>query len=178
MLKLIKPNLDYKEKYIDMIDEWQKYGEPFEPCIINYDCNNSIDKINYDAVIDVANNYSNGKIYDYDIDYFKSSDFYFIVDEDELIGMCELRHGLSSLGQEIKGNINCGIRPSKRNKGYCQNAINELIKQFKENNQNNIFMCFEENNTIMSKVANYLNFQYSGISDVEEKKILSYKRSI
>ena len=39
-------------------------------------------------------------------------------------------------------------------------------------------MCFEENNTIMSKVANFLNFQYSGISDVEEKKILSYNRSI
>ena len=63
------------------------------------------------------------EIYDYDIDYFVSSDFYFIVDEDELIGMCELRHNLSKLGQEVKGNINCGIRPSKRNKGYCQNTI-------------------------------------------------------
>ena len=39
-------------------------------------------------------------------------------------------------------------------------------------------MCFDENNTIMLKVANFLTFKYSGISDVEEKKILSYNRSI
>ena len=177
MLKLIKPNIEYKDKYIDMIDEWQKYGGPFEPCIIEYDCSNSIDELNYDAVIEVANNYSNGKIYDYDTDYFSSSDFYFIVDEDELIGMCELRHNLSNLGQEIKGNINCGIRPSKRNKGYCQNAINELIKKFEEQDKDTIFMCFDENNTIMPKVADFLDFKYSGIKELEDKKILLYKRN-
>lgn len=178
MLELIKPNLEYKEKYIEMIDEWQKYGGPFEPCIIEFDCSNSIDTLNYDAVIDVVNNYSNGKIYDYDLDYFVSSDFYFIVDEDELIGMCELRHNLSALGKEEKGNINCGIRPSKRNNGYCQNTIKELIEKMKEQNENIIYMCFDENNTIIPKVANFLNFKYSGINNTKDKRIKCYKKEI
>lgn len=39
-------------------------------------------------------------------------------------------------------------------------------------------MCFDENNTIMLKVANFLNFQYSGISNIEGKKIISYKKMI
>ena len=57
MLKLIRPNLEYKDKYIEMIKEWNNFGSPFEPCIIEYDCSNSIDELNYNAVIDVVNNY-------------------------------------------------------------------------------------------------------------------------
>lgn len=30
MLKLIKTSIEYKGKYIEIIDEWQKYGGTFE----------------------------------------------------------------------------------------------------------------------------------------------------
>ena len=174
MLDLIKPNLEYKDKYIEMIKEWKNYGGPFEPCIIEYDCNNLIEDLNYNAVIDVVNNYSNGKLYDYDANYFVSSDFYFIIDENELIGMCELRHSLSDLGKEVKGNFNCGIRPSKRNKGYCQNTIKELINKLIEQNESTSYMCFDENNTIMPKVVDYLGFKFEKAIQVKDKIILSY----
>lgn len=176
MIKLIEPNMDYKEKYVEMINEWKNYGGPFEPCIVEYDCINIDGELNYDAVIDVVNNYSNGNIYDYDKDYFQSSNFYFIVNENELIGMCELRHNLSDLGNKIKGNINCGVRPSKRNKGYCKKTIKELIKKFKEQGEKTIYMCFDERNTIMSKIANSLDFEYNNIMNIDNKRILSYKK--
>ena len=178
MLKLVKPSLEYKEKYKEMINEWKNYGGPFEPCIIEYDCTNPAEELDYNAVIDVVNNYSKGNIYDYDKDYFLSSDFYFIIDENELIGMCELRHNLLALGKEIKGNINCGIRPSKRNKGYCQNTIKELINIFRNKYGNIIYMCFDEGNTIMSKIANKFDFKYKKTTQTENKNILSYNKKI
>ena len=61
MLKLIKPLVEHKNKYIDMISEWQQYGGPYVPCIIEYDCNNLIDDLNYDAVLKVVDDYSKGK---------------------------------------------------------------------------------------------------------------------
>ena len=177
MLKLIKPNFDYKDKYIEMINEWKNYGGPYAPCIIEYDCNNTIDELNYNAVIDVVNNYGNGKLYDYDLDYFTSSDFYFIVDENELIGMCELRHKLSALGEQVKGNITCGIRPSKRNKGYCRNTIKELMKKLSQE-EHTVYMCFDEKNIIMSKIANQLGFQNENTMQIENKPISSYYKKI
>lgn len=175
MLELIKPSLKYKDKYLEMIKEWQEYGGPFEPCLIEYDCNNPIDSLDYDAVVEVADNYSNGKIFEYDLDYFTSSDFYFLVDEDELIGMCEVRHNLTLIGQDIKGNVNCGIRPSKRNCGYCQGVINKLLKTNKENI---FYMCFDESNCIMQKVAAFLGFKQRKSTAVEGKVIASYIKEV
>lgn len=40
MLKLIKPLKKHENKYKEMIKEWQLYGGPYVPCIVEYDCNN------------------------------------------------------------------------------------------------------------------------------------------
>ena len=40
MIRLVKPTIEYKDKYIDMIKEWKEYGGPYVPCIVDYDCNN------------------------------------------------------------------------------------------------------------------------------------------
>ena len=175
MLELVRPNLDYKDGYIEMIKEWKEYGRPFEPCLIEYDCNNPIEKLDYCSMINVANDYSKGKIFEYDINYFDASDFYFIVDENELIGMCEFRHHLSNIGQDIKGNVNCGIRPSKRNCGYCQGAIKELLK---EREEDNFYMCFDESNEIMQKVATFLGFKQRKSTTVDGKVIVSYIKDV
>lgn len=77
MIKLIKPSFEHKDKYKEMICEWQKFGGPYVPCIIEYDCGNPVEELDYNAVLKVVDDYSKGKIFDYDVDYFESSDFYF-----------------------------------------------------------------------------------------------------
>lgn len=180
MIKLIKPSVEHKEKYKEMIKEWQQYGGPYVPCIIDYDCNNSVEELDYDAVLNVVNNYSNGKIFDYDIDYFESSDFYFIFDNEDLIGMCEIRNNLKPLGKKTIGHLACGIRPTKRNKGYALKATECMIEKLKKSGINEVILCHYSENNISPKIISKLNFTFrdSLISEVSKKEIKCYTKKI
>lgn len=180
MLRLIKPLLEHKNKYIDMISEWQQYGEPYVPCIIEYDCNNSINNLNYDAVLKVVDDYSKGNIFDYDIDYFESSDFYFIFNDDDLIGMCEVRHNLKPLGIKTIGHIACGIRPSKRNQGYAFKTTELMLDKLKEDGVEEAIVCHYSENEISPKIIKKLGFKHSDsiISEVSMKEIKCYTKKI
>lgn len=180
MIKLIKPSLEHKEKYKEMISEWQQYGGPYVPCIIEYDCGNPVEELDYDAVLDVVSNYSNGEIYDYDIDYFESADFYFIFDDEHLIGMCEIRNNLKPLGKKTIGHLSCGIRPSERNKGYALKATECMIQKLKESGIDEVILCHYSENNISPKVIEKLNFNFrdSIISEVSKKEIKCYTKKI
>ncbi len=180
MIKLVKPNPEHKNKYKEMISEWQQFGGPYVPCIIDYDCNNPIDKLDYDATLKVIDDYSNGKIFDYDVDYFESSDFYFIYDDDDLIGMGEIRHNLKPLGIKTIGHIACGIRPSKRKKGYAKKSIECMIEKLKEDGVDEVIVCHYSENKITPKIIQKLNFKYrdSIISDVSKKEIKCYIKKL
>ena len=179
MIRLVKPTIEYKDKYIDMIKEWKEYGGPYVPCIVDYDCNNPIEELDYNGVIKVVNDYSNGNIFDYDIDYFESSDFYFILDDEELIGVGEIRHNLKELGIKTIGHIACGIRPSKRKMGYAYKAVELMINMLKDE-VDEVILCHYEENNISPKIINKLEFTYrdSIISEVSGKKIKCYTKKI
>ena len=180
MLRLVKPLLEHKNKYIDMINEWQQYGGPYVPCIIEYDCNNSINDLNFDATLKVVEDYSKGKIFDYDIDYFESSDFYFIFDDSDLIGMCEIRHNLKSLGKKTIGHIACGIRPLKRKKGYALKSTELMLDKLKEDGIEEAIVCHYSENEISPKIINKLGFKYQNsiISKVSNKEIKRYMKKL
>lgn len=180
MIKLSKPSIEHKTKYIDMIKEWQEYGGPYVPCIIDYDCNNPIEQLDYNAVLNVVDDYSKGKIFDYDVDYFESSDFYFIFDDNELIGMGEIRHNLKPLGIKTIGHIACGIRPSKRQKGYALKAVESMIEKLKEDKIEEVVLCHYSENNISPKIIKKLNFKFrnSTISTVSKKEIKCYTKKL
>ena len=180
MLHIEKPKIYDKEKYKEMIKEWQEYGGPYVPCIIDYDCQNPVDELNYDAVLEVVDNYSNGKIYDYDVDYFESSDFYFIFDDEELIGMGEIRHNLKPLGIKTIGHIACGIRPSKRKQGYALKAVEIMLDKLREDGIKEAILCHYKENNISPKIITKLGFKYrdSVVSEVSKKEIKCYTKVI
>ena len=180
MLKLEKPALAFKEQYIDMIKEWQEHGGPYVPCIVEFDCGNPIESLDYDSLLKVVDDYSKGIIFDYDLDYFESSDFYFIFDEDKLIGVGEIRHNLKPLGEETIGHIACGIRPSERKKGYALLAFEKMIKTAHEEGLEEVIMCHYSENEITPKILNKLgfNFRNSVISEVSKKEIKCYVKKL
>ncbi len=178
MIKLVKPTFEHKLKYIEMIKEWQAYGGPYVPCIIDYDCNHPVDELDYDAVLKMVDDYSRGEIYDDDVDYFESSDFYFIFDDADLIGMGEIRHNLKPLGMKTIGHIACGIRPSKRKQGYALKSVECMIEKLKEDRIKEIVLCHYSENNISPKIIGKLNFQFrdSIISEVSKKEIKCYTK--
>lgn len=180
MIKLVKPTLEHKDKYKDMIKEWHEHGGPYVPCIIDYDCNNPVEELDYDAVLKVVDEYSKGNVYDYDVDYFESSDFYFIFDDEDLIGMGEIRHNLKPLGIKTIGHIACGIRPSKRQKGYALKSTEIMIEKLKEDGIEEVVLCHYSENNISPKIIEKLNFQFrdSIISEVSKKGIKCYTKKL
>lgn len=163
-----------------MITEWQAYGGPYVPCIIEYDCNNPVEELNYDAVLKVVEDYSRGEIFDYDIDYFESSNFYFIFDDEKLIGMGEIRHNLKPLGEKTIGHIACGIRPSKRKQGYAKKSIELMLEKAKEEGLKEAIACHYTENEITPKILKELdfNFRNSVVSEVSKKEIKCYTKKL
>lgn len=178
MLFLKKPSLDDKEKYIDMISEWKKYDGPYVPCIVNYDCSRPLDDLDYDAVLEVVQNYSVGKVFDYDIDHFDSSNFYFIFNNQNLVGVGEVRHNLKPLGQQTIGHIMCGIRPSMRRKGYASQAVKLMIEKLKDENVNDIILCHCVDDIISSKFIKQLGFEFRNSISISDKVIMRYSMKI
>lgn len=180
MLKLLKPVTDYKDQYIEMIREWQKAGGPYVPCIVEFDCGNAIESLDYNALLKVVDDYSKGTIFDYDKEYFESSNFYFIFDDDRLIGVGEIRHNLKALGKETIGHIACGIRPSERKKGYALLAIQEMVNMLKSEGLEEVVICHYTENKITPKILRKLNFSFrnSLISKASGKEIKCYIKSL
>lgn len=180
MLKIVKPTEKDKKKYIEMITEWQEYWGPYVPCIVDFSCNNNIRKFNYNDLLKLVENYSKWNIAEDDVDYFEKSDFYFIYDENELVGVWEVRHNLKELGKKTLGHIACGIRPSKRKQGYATLAAKEMINILKKDEIKEAVLCHYEENKISPKIINEMNFTYSGsiTSKVSGKKIYRYTKKI
>lgn len=180
MINLVRPTLEHNKKYKEMIKEWQENGGPYVPCIIKYDCQNPLDQLDYNAVLKVVDDYSKGKIFDYDREFFDSSDFYFIFDDEELIGMGEIRHNLKPLGIKIKGNITCGIRPSKRNKGYASKSIEYMIEKLKDDKTSEVIICHESEDNIIPNIMKKLDFKYRNNIFYEncEKEIKCYTKDL
>lgn len=179
MLKLVTPSIEHKNQYKEMIKEWQQYGGPYAPCIIEYDCSNPVDELDYDAVLKVVDDYSKGKVFDYDKDFVRSADFYFLFDENNLVGMGEIIYLLCDIYQSI-AQITLGIRPSKRNKGYATETVKQMIKRLKENRMDEVNVWHDSEDNIIPKIMEKLSFQYrnSEISEVSKKEIKCYTKKL
>ena len=164
MIKLVIPTIEHKDKYKEMIEEWQEHGGPYVPCIIDYDCNNPIEELDYDAVLKVVNDYRNGNVFD----------------DDTLIGMSEIRHNLKPLGIKTIGHIACGIRPSQRGKGYALKSTEYMLEKLKEDGIDEAVLCHYSENNISPKIIKKLDFKYkdSMISEVSKKEIKRYIKKL
>lgn len=180
MIRLIKPTKNNEQEYKEMIKEWQAFGGPFAPCIIEYDCGNRVEELNYDAVLNVVEDYGKGNLFDYDVNNFESSDFYFIFNDKELVGMCEVRHNLKEMGEKCIGHINCGIKPSSRRKGFATQAIECLIEKLKADNVRKVVVCHYADNEVASMLLKKLNFDFSNkdFSSVNGKQVLRYTKNL
>lgn len=179
MLTLVTPSLEHKNQYKEMIREWQEYGGSYVPCIVEYDCSNPVDELDYDAVLEVVDNYGKGKVFDYDVDFIKSADFYFLFDENNLIGMGEIIYPLTDTYQSI-GQITLGIRPSKRKQGYATKTVKKMIEVLKENGMAEVSIWHDSEDAISNKIMKKLDFQYehSEISEISKKEIKCYTKKL
>ena len=180
MLILRKPELSDKDQYIEMIGEWQMFGGPYVPCIVDFDCSNKIEELNYNSLLEVVKHYGEGNLLGDDKDYFESSDFYFVFDKEKLIGVCEVRKNLTNLGEKTIGHLACGIRPAMRAKGYATIVFNQMLSLLKKDGITEAIGCCYAANHITPKIFESLGFTFKHTitSDVSKKEINCYLKTI
>ena len=118
MLKLVKPNNQYKESIIAMIEEWKSYNEMHPNANRAPAAIFAKDPYEYETFVESIDNKGNepGKV---------PSTTYFLYDDerDIMIGAINIRHYLNDFLLKEGGHIGDGIRPSERGKGYATKMI-------------------------------------------------------
>jgi predicted acetyltransferase len=77
---------------------------------------------------------------------------YWIIDNDEFIGMIDLRHELTPALEKYGGHVGYTIRPNKRKKGYATKALKMLLPIAFKMGIKKILVTCDTNNTASIKV--------------------------
>ena len=142
MFKLVKPSIKYKEKCISYINEFYEYNSTI----------NGVGKLDYYLK---NSNFENWLKY---IDSLTNKSEYFLVnDENNIIGMINIRHSLDEKHKIRGGHIGYSIRPLERRKGYNKINFYLALEKMKELNVKEVLITCDDTN-----VASYKSIESLG----------------
>lgn len=139
MLSLVKPDVKYKNQYIDMLDEWKRTGERPEPWVLQADYSD------FDAMVSMFEQISQG--INIPEGFVPSSTFWaYENDSDKIVGAVNVRHYLNDMLFKTWGNIGYGVRPSERRKGYATQILHLALDECRRLNINRVLLsCYKDN---------------------------------
>lgn len=120
-LKLIEPSLEYRDEYLDMINEWSNTGERMIPFILRFDCSN------FDSFLEEIHKLKTNR--DLGENKVNSSTFLLVNNEGRVLGATNIRHELNEQLLKMGGHIGYGIRPSERKKGYASQLLSLALEK-------------------------------------------------
>ncbi len=147
-MKLVFPNIEYKEKAIDYINEFYAYSS----------------KINGDAGLDKAlkassyEEWINQVIAHVDIANVPEGRapsltyFYVREEDDKIIGMIDLRLSLNDFLRTEGGHIGYAIRPTERRKGYATVMLKDALNIYRTLGIYNVLVVCNKENVASAKV--------------------------
>ncbi|MEG0873360.1 MAG: GNAT family N-acetyltransferase [Clostridia bacterium] len=138
MLKLVKPSIDYKNQYIEMMKEWESTGEKIIPASIRKDYTN------FTTMLKEFYNESNGIVPQ---GYVAATTLWAYDDEtNKIVGAVNIRHTLNESLLKNGGHIRDGVRPSERRKGYATKMIQLALNECEKLGITKVLMvCYKDN---------------------------------
>lgn len=142
--KLVVPTMEYKKKAIKYIKEHKKYQSPINGSGLLYeylkDYEGWLKKLDYERNIEADK-------------VFVPNETYFLVraNDDEIIGMVNLRTQLNERVKNSYGSIGYGIRPKERRKGYNKINLYLTLKECQRRGIKNVVLSCEKDNIASSK---------------------------
>lgn len=142
MLKLVKPALEYKEPYIEMIKEWEHTGEKIIPLSIRI-----ADYNHFEQMIEIFEARANGiNLKPNQVPSTTLWGYHSITGK--IIGAVNIRHYLNESLLKNVGHIGDGVRPSERKKGYATEMIRLALQELKMLNaevKKALMVCSKDN---------------------------------
>lgn len=122
-LSLIEPSIEYKNEYIEMIEEWRVTGD-MVPFVLRYDYSD------FDSFLLQMKNLKNGV--GLKENSVSSSTYWLVDDTREIIGVTNIRHKLNDKLMQIGGHIGYGIRPIRRKQGNATELLKLALLKAKD----------------------------------------------
>ncbi|MBR3117142.1 MAG: GNAT family N-acetyltransferase [Bacilli bacterium] len=136
--KYVIPTIEYKDKAIDYIKEFIEYKS---------DINGSggLDRYldNYEGWLEYREESRNHPITDTRV---PGEEYFMVNEDDEIIGMCNIRFALNDKLKKLGGHIGYSIRPTKRGNGYNKINLYLALKECDKHGINVVFMDADLNN--------------------------------
>lgn len=136
--KLVKPSINYRETYLEMVSEWEATGAEFTPFVLGEDTSD------FEVMLKRFEGYSQG--IGLKEGFVPHSTFWLIKNDIKVLGAVNIRHRLNEYLSKIGGHIGYGIRPSERNKGYATEMLRLALLEAKKLGTNPVLVvCAKEN---------------------------------
>ena len=150
ILKLIEPTTELEEQYIEMINDWDSTGEPKVPFQLSFQLMVSIlfDRKKGIGIPDT---------------HVPVSTFWLIDQQNEILGVVNIKHSLTESLMLDGGHIGYGIRPTKRKRGYATKILQLALKEAKKLNIEKALITCDKDNLASSKTI----LNNNGIMDKE-----------
>ena len=138
-IELIRPNMEYKQQIIKMMDEWSSTGEKIVPYSIR-----RIDYHNFDEYMFEFDQQVNGPLRE---GFVRNTTYFvYLASVDKIIGAVNIRHNLNEELLKAGGHIGDGVRPSERRKGYATEMIRLALDKCRELKIDRVMMSCDKDN--------------------------------
>lgn len=135
-LKLVRPSLDHKRQYEDMMDEWEAFGGRLNPGALRRYSNVRQANVTYEEWLEWVKE-----------DRDTIQDLYFFMDDEMLLGAISIRYKCA----DADGHSGFGIRPSERNKGYATKMLSLALPIMKNYGITPVVISCAKDNTGSAK---------------------------
>lgn len=130
-LRLVKPTIEHKARYEEMMDEWEAFGGRINPGAMRRYSKKLGRNVSYEHWLGWMEE-----------DRKDTQNLYFLMKGERILGAISLRY--QSMG--IDGHIGFGIRPSERRKGYATRMLELALPLMAEYGQNPVIIsCAKDN---------------------------------
>lgn len=163
-MRLVRPNYDFKEEYLQMLDEWKSSAEEMVPFSLEYDVTDFAKFIDINAGFELKAQEG----------FVCHTTFWMINEQNQIVGTSNIRHKLNQSLMVENGHIGYGIRPSFRGKGHATWILALSLEKAKSFGVNKALLTCEKHNIASRKVIEKNGGVFRRSEKVKGKSILSF----
>ncbi|NMO96589.1 GNAT family N-acetyltransferase [Paenibacillus lemnae] len=137
-VKLVKPQMELREPYLDFYHEWKESGEDMVPRVIG------IDPDDFSGMLKILSDREQG--IGLPDGHVPDSTFWLLHDHGRVLGAVNIRHDLTEFLFHAGGHIGYGIRPSERRKGYAAKLLELSLVEAEKLGIHHVLVVCDYNN--------------------------------